>query len=62
MPLFSMSQLAGLGMIEPGAAPVLAAIREHNPLLFDFVLKRQLRASGKRFAAKIFETREFFAK
>jgi hypothetical protein len=62
MPLFSMSQLAGLGLIEPGAAPVLAAIREHNPLLFDFVLKRQLRASGKRFAAKIFETREFFAK
>ncbi len=61
MPLFSMSQLAGIGLIEPGAAPVLAAIREHNPLLFEFVLKRQLRASGKRFAAKVFETREFFA-
>jgi hypothetical protein len=62
MPLFSMSQLAGLGLIEASAAPVLAAIREHNPLLFDFVLKRHLRAGGKRFAAQVFETRDFFAK
>ncbi len=42
-------------------APVLAAIREHNPLLFDFTLKRHLRAGGKRFAPRVFETRPFFA-
>ena len=47
-------------MIEPRLAPVLAAIREHNPLLFDFVLKRHLRAGGKRFPANVFETRPFF--
>jgi len=62
MPLFSMSQLAGLGLIEATAAPVLSAIREHNPLLFDFVLKRHLRAGGRRFAASVFETRPFFRK
>ncbi len=60
MPLYSMSQLTQLGVIEPRLAPVLAAIREHNPLLFDFVLKRHLRAGGKRFAANVFETRPFF--
>jgi predicted TIM-barrel fold metal-dependent hydrolase len=60
MPLYSMSQLVGLGVISPVLAPVLAAIREHNPLLFDFVLKRSLRAGGKRFPAGVFETRAFF--
>jgi len=29
---------------------------------FDFVLKRSLRAGGKRLAAGIFETRDFFDK
>jgi len=39
---------------------LLSAIREHNPLLFDFVLKRHLRSAGKRFAPGVFETRSFF--
>ena len=60
MPLFSMSQLAGLGILDPAAAPVLAAIREHNALLFDFVLKRHLNSGGRRFSARVFETRPFF--
>lgn len=60
MPLYSMSQLAQLGVIEPRLAPVLAAVREYNPLLFDFVLKRHLRAGGRRFPANVFETRPFF--
>jgi hypothetical protein len=36
------------------------AIRAHNPLLFDFVLKRLLRAGGKRLAPAVFHTRDFF--
>lgn len=36
------------------------AIRRHNPLLYDFVLKRQLRWPGKGFAATTFETRRHF--
>jgi mannonate dehydratase len=39
---------------------VLAEIRAHNPLLFDFVLKRSLRADGRGFARGVFETRRFF--
>jgi mannonate dehydratase len=35
-------------------------IREHNPLLFDFVLKRHLSSGGKRFPKSVFETRSFF--
>jgi mannonate dehydratase len=61
MPLYSTSRLVDLGFIEPRLAPVLSAIREYNPLLFDFVLKRHLRSAGKSFSREIFETRPFFA-
>ena len=60
MPLFSVDYLVSLGLIAERAAPVLKAIRAHNPLLFDFALKRQLRAGGKSFARGVFETRSFF--
>jgi mannonate dehydratase len=60
MPIFSVDHVVSLGLLEASAAPVLTAIREHNPLLFDFVLKRSLRANGKAFAERVFETRRFF--
>ncbi len=60
MPLFSPDYLIELGLLEPAAAPVLTEIRKHNPLLFDFVCKRHLRSGGRRFAARVFETRLFF--
>jgi mannonate dehydratase len=60
VPLYSVNRLTELGVIEQRLAPVLAAVREHNPLLFDFVLKRHLRSGGKRFPASVFETRQFF--
>ncbi|MGH8632740.1 MAG: amidohydrolase family protein [Burkholderiales bacterium] len=60
VPLYSMSRLTELGVIELRLAPVLSAVREHNPLLFDFVLKRHLRARDKRFPGSVFETRWFF--
>ena len=59
-PLYSVDYLAELGYIEKSAAPLFKGLREHNPLLFDFVLKRSLRAGGKRLASGIFETRAFF--
>jgi mannonate dehydratase len=43
-------------------AEVLKRVREHNPLLFDFALKRHLTSDGKRLAAIVFETRGFFAR
>ena len=60
MPIFSVDYLVSLGLVEARAAPVLREIRLHNPLLFDFVLKRHLRSRGKRLAAAVFQTRRFF--
>lgn len=62
MPLYSMRQLIELHLIEPALAPVFSMLHEYNPLLFDFVLKRHLRSEGKRFATRVFETREFFTR
>ena len=60
MPIFSVDYLVSLKMVQESAAPVLREIRAHNPLLFDFVLKRSLRSNGKALAAAVFETRAFF--
>ena len=60
MPIFSVEYIVSLGLLEAAAAPVISEIRAHNPLLFDFVLKRSLRLNGRTFAARVFETRRFF--
>ncbi len=60
MPLISVSRMVDLGLVERSAAPVLMQIRAHNPLLFDFVLKRLLRAGDRRLAPGVFHTRDFF--
>lgn len=60
MPIFSVDYLVSLKLLEASAADTLREIRLHNPLLFDFVLKRNLRSNGKSLAAGVFETRRFF--
>jgi len=60
MPIFSVRNLVERGLLEASSGELLKTIRIHNPLLFDFALKRALRSNGKAFAAAIFETREFF--
>ncbi len=60
MPLFSVEQMVSLRLIDEKAASILTEIRRHNPLLFDFVLKRALRSNGKALPAGVFETRAFF--
>jgi mannonate dehydratase len=60
MPLFSVDYMVQLGLLPESAAPVLKAIRTHNPILFDFVLKRHLRSGGKALSRSVFETRPFF--
>lgn len=57
MPLFAPQQLVKAGLLDAHAVPTLMALREHNPLLFDFVLKRQLRLGGVRLPASVFEAR-----
>jgi len=60
MPIFSVDYLVSLGLIEENFSPILKEIRAHNPLLFDFVLKRHLRSNGKALSKSVFETRPFF--
>ncbi len=60
MPLFSIDYMLEKKFIAAPVALVLKEIRKHNPLLFDFVLKRHLQFEGKTLASTIFETRPFF--
>lgn len=61
MPIFSVDYVVSLKLLPAEAAPVLREIRAHNPLLFDFVLKRHLRSGGRGFDTRVFLTRSFFA-
>ena len=60
LPLFSLQQLQRNGFIGKGQAKILSQIRNYNPLLFDFVLKRTLRSGGRSFGTSPFHTRDFF--
>jgi mannonate dehydratase len=53
-------RLADAGLLDESAIDVLSSIRDHNPLLFDFVLKRSLRLGERRLPAAVFETRRHF--
>lgn len=61
MPLYSTDMLIRDGLLPVASREPLLAIRRHNPLLYDFVLKRTLRSQGKGFAASVFETRKVFS-
>ena len=55
MPLFSMEEVADRNYISRSEAAFLAQLRQYNPLLFDFVLKRTMRIKGKKFNPEIHE-------
>lgn len=56
MPLFSARELAKRGYLDSRLVAPISALRPHNPLLYDFVLKRNLTLGGSAFADTIFET------
>jgi mannonate dehydratase len=60
LPIISLKQMVRHGYIAEPEAEVLSAVRYHNPILFDFVLKRTLRVDQKGFSTAPFQTREFF--
>lgn len=60
MPLFSVQQMAERGYLGAGDVQYISTLREYNPLLFDFVLKRRLRWQGKKFSNVVFESRRVF--
>ena len=61
MPLFSLPALHQAGVLAEDDIGALARIREYNPLLFDFVLKRRLRLGSARLPAALFEGRALAA-
>lgn len=61
LPMMSVEALAEQGFIESAKVPTLVELRRYNALLFDFVLKRHLRAAGYGFAPAVFQARHIFA-
>lgn len=59
-PIFSPRNLVYADHITGREAAGLGDLRESNPWLFDFVLKRHLRVGDKKFLPEVFQTRRFF--
>ena len=57
MPLFSPARLQRAGLLADTDVAPLLRLREHNPLLFDLVLKRRLRAGSAKLGVGVFEGR-----
>jgi uncharacterized protein len=60
VPLFSPRRFVKQQFLTDAQAQVLSEIRRYNPLLFDFVLKRNLVSGGKHFTPVVFESRRLF--
>lgn len=60
MPLFSVDNMVEQRWLSAGEAVLIKQLREYNPLMFDFVLKRTLRIGGRKLADPIFESGAFF--
>jgi uncharacterized protein len=60
MPLYSPNKIVEADMLDAAYVPTLRVLREHNPLLFDFVLKRALKLGTNTFSANVFQTRRWF--
>jgi mannonate dehydratase len=54
-PLYSLPALHKAGVLDEADIVPLQKLRDHNPLLFDFVLKRRLHRGGQRLPAALFE-------
>ena len=61
MPLFNLSGLVAENLLAANYQPLLEELQLHNPLLFDFALKRLLRFGEQAFPVSVFETRRFFS-
>lgn len=60
LPLVSTKQLQRAGLIDASHLLFLQTLRDYNPLMFDFALKRLIQFNGVSFSGSIFETRTFF--
>jgi uncharacterized protein len=56
----SSSHLVASGLLAPQWPALVDHMQAHNPLLFDFALKRKLVWQGRHFPAQVFETAAWF--
>jgi predicted TIM-barrel fold metal-dependent hydrolase len=56
--IYRIERFVDAGWLTAAQAGVLRQIRPHNPLLFEFLLKRMLAADGARLDAAAFHTRD----
>lgn len=61
LPLTSPATLARAGLLPKAAVADLDTLQQHNPLLFDFTLKRLLNWQGHGFSPAVFQTRRVFS-
>lgn len=60
MLLINTRQLNRMGFLDSEHLPFLQELKRHQPLMFDFAVKRLLRFNGVHFNKKVFETRRVF--
>lgn len=60
MPLTNINTLIANQWLAPEHKPFLLGLKQANPLLYDFALKRLLKINGQTFSANVFETRSLF--
>lgn len=60
LPLISVKALARMGLLQEAHVLFLQTLRNYNPLMFDFAVKRLIQWKGIGFSAKTFETKIFF--
>lgn len=59
-PLVSTTQLARAGLLQDDHLLFLQTLRNYNPLMFDFAVKRLIQWNGVGFSKQVFETRRIF--
>ncbi len=60
MPVVSTQGFVDWGYLLQAEADVLIKIRQYNPMLYDFMLKRRLRVGNNRLGEEIFHSRRLF--
>jgi mannonate dehydratase len=59
-PLFQLGGLVRAGILQAEAVPLLEQLRRHNPLVFELLLKHELRWRGLGLRPEVFATRRHF--
>lgn len=59
-PMINTEQLSRMGLLEHEYLPFLQQVKQYNPIMFDFAIKRLIKFNGISFANSVFETRPIF--